>query len=173
MLGRKLVTVQRERRTSSRSVLVALTNMSFCGSWPTPLQLEASVTTLTETLNDLRQRGFDEPSSLRCMALEAENNQLRHENAQLRQENSYFRDQLADAVRSTPPRALVTPPDDHSASRDSYKRRKRSADESFLASAYFIEPHNCAFSWVACFMLHPFLQDFASLIFISVQSWAS
>jgi len=101
-------------------------------------QLEASVTTLTETLSDLRQRGFDEPSSLRCMALEAENNQLRHENAQLRQENSYFRDQLADAVRSTPPRALVNscPPEDHIASRDSYnKRRKRSADESFLASA--------------------------------------
>lgn len=71
------------------------------------------------------------------MALEAENNQLRHENAQLRQENSYFRDQLADAVRSTPPRALVNscPPEDHVTSRDSYKRRKRSADESFLASA--------------------------------------
>lgn len=101
------------------------------------LQLEASVSSLTETLNDLKQRGIDDPSSLRFMALEAENHQLRHENAQLRQENNHFRDQLADAVRSTPPKIPMPTcgVDEYGYPRESYKRRKRSADESFLASA--------------------------------------
>lgn len=99
-------------------------------------QLEASVTTLTETLNDLKQRGADEPASLRYMALEAENSQLRHENATLRQENNHFRDQLADAVRrSTPPKAPISPVDEYGLPRDTYKRRKRSSDDPYLASA--------------------------------------
>ncbi|KAF8324039.1 hypothetical protein DL93DRAFT_2092669 [Clavulina sp. PMI_390] len=104
-------------------------------------QLEANVSSLTETLNDLRQRGAHEPSSMRYLALEAENRQLRQENAQLRHENSQFRDQLADAVRSTPPRLPIHPApnapfDEFAIQRDGgIKRRKRSADESYLASA--------------------------------------
>lgn len=94
------------------------------------------MTTLTDTLNDLKQRGADDPASLRYMALEAENSQLRHENASLRQENDRFRDQLADAVRrSTPPKAPISPVDEYGVSRDTYKRRKRSADDPYLASA--------------------------------------
>lgn len=100
-------------------------------------QLEATVSSLTDTLNDLKQRGIDDPTSLRFMALEAENKQLRHENAQLRHENNQFRDQLADAVRSSQSRlpAHQNCYNEYGSPREDVKRRKRSAEESFLASA--------------------------------------
>lgn len=97
--------------------------------------------TLTDALNDLKQRAAEDPAALRYMALEAENNQLRHEIAQLHQETSHLRAQLgADSFRPAPMmqqqqhQLAPVPTDDFGFQRDS-KRRKRSDDEPYLASA--------------------------------------
>jgi len=92
-------------------------------------QLEESVTQLQAALNtrDSEAAGPG-PSTARLIELE-------QENSQLRQEINRLRGQLAEAMRLSPSQTpVMSSLNDEYASRDS-KRRKRSIDESFSASA--------------------------------------